>query len=381
MKNLLFLMIGAIFVCSRAGAAESQMTKIVSRMIGPQIPPGSFAAKPKTLYLAGEKYARVEEQPDSEHGIHGLMITNEPDSWIINLADKTGRHIVDPGPTFVVHSPIFWIPKSKGQPDPDKEFKDLEFGKEVQFFHDHGARELETREVDGKNCKATSLKSGSQEVTLLLDSSTGKPYQIDIMKDGKLDFSVRYLSHETNLPFQRSLFEPPDGVRMTEASATKADSPGLTGRYNDLMAWVAQDNDNSQQFTRDLRDARSARDVALALKTSARRQQKTTDELIRVIEVHPELRNAPQLGLDSEGLGMWKQAHPDAKARLQSLPAEVLGISEQVHRFNSALGANGGTEAANVLRKYRDDPEVVSASKELSEVLAENRRKLIEVFR
>jgi hypothetical protein len=62
------------------------------------MPSESFAAKPKTFYLAGEKYGRVEEQLDSEHGLHVLFITNEPDSWIVNLVNKTAQHIVDRGP-------------------------------------------------------------------------------------------------------------------------------------------------------------------------------------------------------------------------------------------------------------------------------------------
>lgn len=217
MKNLFLLVVVAAFVCLRAESAEPQMTKIVSRMISPQVKPNSFAAKPKTLYLAGEKYARAEEQPDAEHGIHGPLITSEPDSWIINLSDKTGRHIVDPGPTFVMHAPIFWTAKQKGQPDPDQEFKELEFGKEAEFFRQRSARDIGMRKVDGKDCKALSLRSGSREVILLLDSNTAKPCQIDIMKDGKLDFAVRYLSYETNLAFQRSLFEPPKGVKIVEA--------------------------------------------------------------------------------------------------------------------------------------------------------------------
>jgi hypothetical protein len=217
MKKLFLLLIATAFVALRAETAEPSMTKIVTRMISPRVAQDSFAAKPKTLYRAGEKYARVEEQLDSEHGIHGLMITNEPNAWMINLTDKTGRHIVDPGPSFVMHAPVFWAAKQKGQPDPDKEFKDLEFGSEAQFFRQHGARDIGTRKVDGKDCKAFSIKSGSREVTLFLASNGDKPYQIDIMKDGKLDFSVRYISYDTNLAFQRSLFEPTKDVKITEA--------------------------------------------------------------------------------------------------------------------------------------------------------------------
>jgi hypothetical protein len=88
MRRFAFLVTAAILLCSTADAAEPRMTKIVTRAISPDIKPGSFAAKPKTMYLAGKKYARVEEDVDIENKIHGLIIANEPDSWIINLVDK-----------------------------------------------------------------------------------------------------------------------------------------------------------------------------------------------------------------------------------------------------------------------------------------------------
>jgi hypothetical protein len=277
-----------------------------------------------------------------------------------------------------VHSPVFWTPKSEEEPDPDKYFKDLEFGEEVQFFRQHRALELGTRSVDGTSCEALFLKSGAREVTLLVSSKTDKPYQIDIGADGKVEFSIRYVSYETGSPFQQSLFQPPKGIKITEAK--DANSPALATRYDDLAAWAAHDNDNSKQFVRDLQKARRARDVALALRDSARRQQRTTDELVRLIGLHPELGSVPELGLDNDGLRMWKQAHPDTQARQSTRPPEVVAIQQQMQRFNTNLYANGA-QPADVLRKYRDDPEVGRALKELEQVLDENRRKLLEVLR
>jgi hypothetical protein len=89
-----------------AGPTRPSVIKIVSRFISPQIPPDSFAAKPKAVYIAGDSYARVEEEPDAARGIHGLIIISEPDSWMINLLDHSGRHMVDPGPTFIIHHNI-----------------------------------------------------------------------------------------------------------------------------------------------------------------------------------------------------------------------------------------------------------------------------------
>jgi hypothetical protein len=42
----------------------------------------------------------MEEMPDSLMKLHQLVIYNNGDSWMINLFDKTGKYIRDPGPTF-----------------------------------------------------------------------------------------------------------------------------------------------------------------------------------------------------------------------------------------------------------------------------------------
>lgn len=325
-RDLPFLAtMAALLACSTSNAAEREMTKIVSRAIGPQALPGSFAAKPKTLYLAGRKYARAEEETDVEHGIRSLIITNEPDSWIINLIDKTGRHFIDPGPTFDVHSPIFWTAKPEGQADPDKGFRDLEFGNEMQFFREHGAQDTGMRSVDGKTCRGLTIKKDSREVTLLFDPETSKPYQIDIGQDGKLEGSIRYLEYKTGLPFKKSLFEPPKSVKIVQADASKAGAVGVVGRYKDLAEWAERDNRNSKDFANDLRKAHSAKEVAAALRGSAQRQRETTDELVKLVHAYPELRDRPQLGLDDEGLKVWQQNHPEGKARLERGPPESDG--------------------------------------------------------
>jgi hypothetical protein len=91
-----FIPIVMALLLSRAAFGEpatSTVTKIVSCFISPKILPDSFAAKPKTIYIGGDRYSRVEEQLDAAHGIHGLIIVSEPDSWMINLVDNTARHI------------------------------------------------------------------------------------------------------------------------------------------------------------------------------------------------------------------------------------------------------------------------------------------------
>ena len=93
---LICVLAGAIF----AEEPPKRMTKMEVVLHSPDAPTGSFAAKPRVFYRAGNRYCRVEETPDPDQGIHGLMIINEPDWWMVNLFSKTARHGVDPGPTF-----------------------------------------------------------------------------------------------------------------------------------------------------------------------------------------------------------------------------------------------------------------------------------------
>lgn len=99
-------LLGILCICLVVGSAHGQLTsnkmmKIVTRDTSPGTPAASFGAKPKTLYRMGETYGRSEEMPDPPERIHGLMVIAEPKVWMINLWDKTGRLIIDPGPTYV----------------------------------------------------------------------------------------------------------------------------------------------------------------------------------------------------------------------------------------------------------------------------------------
>jgi hypothetical protein len=210
MKTALRIIAG--FLLSQVALAESDkppITKIVTRIVSPQISPDSFAAKPKTLYIASDSYSRSEEEPDPQQRIHGLIVVNEPDVWMINLFDHTGRHIVDPGPTFIVHHNILGG-------DAPKEFASLEFGKEKEFMQTHKAIGLASREIDDQRCEASEFRHEMYRIVLYTASDTHIPFQIEIHKDGKLDFAFRYISYQVNLPFDAALFRPPSGIRITE---------------------------------------------------------------------------------------------------------------------------------------------------------------------
>ncbi len=207
-----FQIILALLLCqlSRGGAASPPMTRIVSRLIGPEIQPASFASKPKILYIAGTSYSRTEEEADTEQHIHALLIANEPNIWMINLFDHTGRHIVDPGPTYIVHHAIL-------EPEAGKEFAALEFGKEAAFFSKHQTTPLPSREIDGVRCDGSEFKKAPYRIALYTKSDTHIPWQLEVYKDGKLSYGFRYLSYQTGLAFDPVLFRPPTGIRLEEA--------------------------------------------------------------------------------------------------------------------------------------------------------------------
>src|SRR5437660_9646426 len=87
--------------------APTKMIHVIIKMSGSDIGEDSFAAKPKTFWRASNQYCRADEEPDPQNGIHGRTLINEPDAWLINLADNTAQHVVDHGPTFNCRLPIF----------------------------------------------------------------------------------------------------------------------------------------------------------------------------------------------------------------------------------------------------------------------------------
>lgn len=211
-RHVLFCALVLAVQTGLAGSPVPPLTRIVHRYILPGVPAEAFAAKPKTLYIGGDKYARVEEEPDPERHLHGLTICSEPDIWMINLDGHRGQHIVDPGPTYVTHHIII------GRDAPG-DLRALEFGKERDFFQQRHATRLEPRVIEGVRCEVSEFTQDSYRVVLYLRPDTHLPFQLDVIKDGKAGFSVRYLSYDTDFPFSAALFKPPPDIMMTDAKA------------------------------------------------------------------------------------------------------------------------------------------------------------------
>jgi hypothetical protein len=191
--------------------APSKMTHVIAQMTGTDIPAESFAAKPKTYWRSSSQYCRVDEEPDADNNIHGRMVVNEPDAWMINLADSTARHIIDPGPTFNCRLPIFAfdLETTKGK------LGELEFGRELEFFKTNGAKQIEGPKLSFE-VKAYEVTVGDAVLRLVERVDIHAPIMIFLVRGSK-EYRVKYLMWDDQIPFKADLFAKPAGVRITEA--------------------------------------------------------------------------------------------------------------------------------------------------------------------
>jgi len=181
------------------------------RDTSPDVPRTSFAAKPRTLYRIGETYGRVEEEPDPDRNIRGLLIVSEPKVWIINLRDKTGRFMIDPGPSHVFRAPVI-SPEGPGE---EQSLSDLEYGREYEFLRtNHAIHGNET--VEGKSYDKLSLTIDDFTISLLSHPGEERPYRMTVSKGQKLVLQVDYDFYRRDLEPQMTLFEPPQNIRIAE---------------------------------------------------------------------------------------------------------------------------------------------------------------------
>jgi len=186
------------------------MTTMIVQMSGTDIPAGSFAAKPKVYWRASNQYCRIDEEPDTQNGIHGRMIINEPDVWMINLADSTARHFVDKGPTFNCRLPIFATDEQTAK----SKIGELEFGREIEFFQANGARSIDGPKLHFK-ADYYELAIGDSVLRLVERDDIHAPLMIGLARGDKL-LEVRYLLWDDHVPFKEDVFAKPTGVTIEE---------------------------------------------------------------------------------------------------------------------------------------------------------------------
>jgi hypothetical protein len=189
------------------------MLRIEVHREGLDIPVGSFLAKPKAIYRAGNQFCRYEEAEDTANGIHGLMIVNEPDAWMVNLSNKTGRHVVDSGPTLNCRLPIF-VPATP-EPSSISAVQDLQFGYELEFFKKMGAKAEPGPVEQGQNTLQYKVEIGDSKLVMFtVGAPKEHPLAIARALHGKGEVYV-YTSY-SEIPFDTKLFSKPEGIAIED---------------------------------------------------------------------------------------------------------------------------------------------------------------------
>jgi hypothetical protein len=193
-------------------AAPKTMTKMEVILQSADAPAGSFAAQPKVFYRAGTQYCRIEEAMDAERGIHGVVIINEPDYWMVNLVDQTAKHAVDPGPTFNCHFPVFPNRSMKLPQDQQKQAMELEFGSEIAFFKKRGATPQPGPVLQTKQTTMYQTKVG--DVTLALFTYGDPERPLGVVWTSGDDHDIFWYKGYGEVPFDPTLFAKPEHVKI-----------------------------------------------------------------------------------------------------------------------------------------------------------------------
>lgn len=208
------VLVAVIFAfATRASAttcAPAQLAHITIANATRGVDPASFAAQPKNYYRIGSNKLRIEEAVDTANGIHGVVVVAEPNIWMANLYDGTGKHIVDPGPTFFAKAPVFGTRLSG-------KLIGLEFGCEAEFIAANAPKPVRVEQVGGIGFDVYRIEDGPDAVEILERSGTNIPAFVRYFHQGNLTAVLRYDLYLTNLPNDPSLFLPPPNVRYTEA--------------------------------------------------------------------------------------------------------------------------------------------------------------------
>ena len=201
-----------LILCRTVPSAELPGTMIhaVVAMSGTDIAADSFFTKPKTFWRASNQYCRIDEEPDAAKGIHGKIVISEPDVWMINLADHTGRHLVDRGPTFNCKLPIFALDREMAT----GKIGELEIGHELEFFQANNAKLIEGPKLSFET-RSYELTLGDATFVLVERADIHAPILISL-KRGDKSYQSRYRLWE-QIPFQADLFAKPSGVILEEA--------------------------------------------------------------------------------------------------------------------------------------------------------------------
>lgn len=190
-------------------SSQSGMTKVIIVDNSPNIPKGSFEKVPKTTYLVGSKFARVEEAYDPSMNLHALLIISEPDIWMVNLANKTGKHTIDPGPDFNIHIPVL------SGSDKENLFGDFEIGHELDFFRKIKGFRTYSKTMGGEKFDSYSVERKNLMVVVYTRQHSDIPIFVFLFKGNNVISIIRYLEYKKGLPIDPKLFRAPSNIHFS----------------------------------------------------------------------------------------------------------------------------------------------------------------------
>ena len=177
------------------------MRKLVVRRASNDAPRAA-SLQSRKIYRAGERYCRIEDEPDLENWAHTLLIVNGADAWTVNRLAKTALHAVDATPAY--RCGIF-----------ADNFAGLEFGRELEYFRSKSATPRPGPNIMGKPTQMYAFAAGDSLVYLFMGGEPEVPVAISRTRGQKQE-TVWFMEYD-ELPFEAKLFSKPDGIVIEEA--------------------------------------------------------------------------------------------------------------------------------------------------------------------
>lgn len=190
-------------VAAERVCAPTSMVKLVTRLDAPGLAPNHVSRAARTLYRYGRRMGRSEE-------VHLLRVVAMPNVWTVDRTARTGTHAKDPGPTYVLHLPVFGDPGIRSE-----RVKSLELGCELEWLEAAQATRTKVEHPTLGKVERLEYREGDEAVHLYVRSH--RPLRIELHRGGQLVQGVSYLQYNTDLPFRGPLFEKPPGVDFSAA--------------------------------------------------------------------------------------------------------------------------------------------------------------------
>jgi hypothetical protein len=216
MKSWIVLLAMSVAAPAAAACAPTGLVHIVTTETTPGLDPASFDAKPRSLYREGAKHSRLEEQQDDKNMVHGLAVISEPNIWMANLYDRTGRHIVDPNPAQTTQAQVF--PDDRISP----KILDLEFGCEAAYVAANAPKVDRSETIDGVALDVHRVTDKTEAVEILTKPGVAAPSFARYYRSDKLVWAIRYDLYEVGAAPDADMFTAPKGVKYVETQIKPA---------------------------------------------------------------------------------------------------------------------------------------------------------------